>query len=98
MRVLDIGSGWGGFGLFLNRHYGCEVLGVSLAPDQVRFANERAAEAGRGGQGQVRADRLPRRQRQFDRIASVGMFEHVGAAASTTNISPRPGTCSPTTA
>ncbi|HEX4848139.1 MAG TPA: class I SAM-dependent methyltransferase, partial [Novosphingobium sp.] len=39
MRVLDIGCGWGGLGLYLNRHFGCEVLGVSLAPDQVRFAN-----------------------------------------------------------
>src|SRR5207302_8280146 len=39
MRVLDIGCGWGGIGLYLNRHYGCEVLGVSLAPDQVAFAN-----------------------------------------------------------
>ncbi len=46
MRVLDIGGGWGALGLYLNRHYGCEVLGVSLAPDQVRFANERAEAAG----------------------------------------------------
>ena len=46
LRVLDIGCGWGGLALYLNRHYGCEVLGVSLAPDQVAFAQERAADMG----------------------------------------------------
>ncbi|PLK26427.1 cyclopropane-fatty-acyl-phospholipid synthase family protein [Novosphingobium sp. TH158] len=78
MRVLDIGSGWGGFGLFLNRHYGCEVLGVSLAPDQVRFANERAQAAGVADE--VKFELIDYRDvnTRFDRIASVGMFEHVG--------------------
>ena len=79
LRVLDIGCGWGGLGLFLNRHYGCEVLGVSLAPDQVRFANERAAAAGVADK--VRFELIDYRdvQGRFDRITSVGMIEHVGA-------------------
>ena len=79
MRVLDIGSGWGGLGLFLNRHYGCEVLGVSLAPDQVRFANERAAAAGVADK--VKFELIDYRDvtGQFDRITSIGMLEHVGA-------------------
>ncbi len=79
MRVLDIGCGWGGLGLFLHRHYGCEVLGVSLAPDQVRFANERAAAAGVADK--VRFELIDYRdvQGRFDRITSVGMIEHVGA-------------------
>ena len=79
MRVLDIGSGWGGLGLFLNRHYGCEVLGVSLAPDQVRFANERAEAAGVADR--VRFELIDYRDvtGKFDRITSIGMIEHVGA-------------------
>ncbi|MGE3691617.1 MAG: class I SAM-dependent methyltransferase [Novosphingobium sp.] len=79
MRVLDIGGGWGGLALYINRHYGCEVLGVSLAPDQVRFANERAEAAGVAGK--VRFELIDYRDLsgQFDRIVSVGMIEHVGA-------------------
>lgn len=79
MRVLDIGCGWGGLGLYLNRHFGVEVLGVSLAPDQVRFANERAEAAGVAGK--VKSQLLDYRDvaGTFDRITSVGMIEHVGA-------------------
>ncbi len=79
LRVLDIGSGWGGLGLFLNRNYGCEVLGVSLAPDQVRFANERAEAAGMADK--VKFELIDYRDvtGQFDRISSIGMLEHVGA-------------------
>ncbi len=78
MKVLDIGSGWGGFALYLNRHYGCEVLGVSLAPDQVRFANERAEAAGVADK--VRFELRDYRDvgETFDRITSIGMLEHVG--------------------
>ncbi len=78
MRVLDIGCGWGGFGLFLNRHYGCEVLGVSLAPDQVAFANERAEAAEVADK--VRFELIDYRdvEGQFDRISSIGMIEHLG--------------------
>jgi cyclopropane-fatty-acyl-phospholipid synthase len=79
MRLLDIGCGWGGLGLYFNRHYGCEVLGVSLAPDQVKFANERAAAAGVADK--VKFELIDYRDVEgpFDRISSVGMFEHVGA-------------------
>ncbi len=79
MRVLDIGGGWGGLALYLNRHFGCEVLGVSLAPDQVRFANERAAAAGVADK--VRFQLIDYRDvtGTFDRITSVGMIEHLGA-------------------
>jgi cyclopropane-fatty-acyl-phospholipid synthase len=78
MRVLDIGCGWGGFALYLNQHYGCEVLGVSLAPDQVRFAQERAEQMGVADQ--VKFELIDYRdvEGQFDRITSVGMVEHVG--------------------
>ncbi|WP_309753091.1 cyclopropane-fatty-acyl-phospholipid synthase family protein [Novosphingobium sp.] len=79
MRVLDIGCGWGGLGLYLNRHFGCEVLGVSLAPDQVKFANERAAAAGVAGRVKFALMDYRDVTGPFDRITSVGMIEHIGA-------------------
>ena len=78
-RVLDIGCGWGGLGLYLNRHYGCEVLGVSLAPDQVKFANERAEAAGVADKVKFQLIDYRDVTGTFDRITSVGMIEHVGA-------------------
>lgn len=79
MKVLDIGCGWGGLGLYLNRHFGCEVLGVSLAPDQIAFANERAEAAGVAGQVKFKLTDYRDVEGQFDRITSVGMIEHIGA-------------------
>ena len=77
-RVLDIGCGWGGFGLYLNRHFGCEVLGVSLAPDQVAFANERAAAAGVADKVKFQLIDYRDVEGRFDRISSIGMIEHLG--------------------
>ena len=79
MRLLDIGCGWGGLGLYLNRHYGIEVVGVSLAPDQVKFANERAAAAGVSDRVQFKLMDYRDVEGPFDRITSVGMIEHIGA-------------------
>ena len=79
MRLLDIGCGWGGLGLYLNRHFGIEVLGVSLAPDQVRFANERAQAAGVADKVKFQLMDYRDVTGPFDRITSVGMIEHVGA-------------------
>ena len=79
MRVLDIGCGWGGLGLYLNRHFGVDVLGVSLAPDQVRFANERAEAAGVADKVKFHLIDYRHVVGTFDRITSVGMIEHVGA-------------------
>ena len=79
MRLLDIGCGWGGLGLYLNRHFGCEVLGVSLAPDQIKFANERAEAAGVADQVKFKLMDYRDVEGQFDRITSVGMIEHIGA-------------------
>ncbi len=82
MRVLDIGCGWGGFGLYLNKMYGVEVLGVALAPDQIKFCNERAEAAGVADK--VKFELMDYRDvaksgyGQFDRISSVGLLEHVG--------------------
>jgi len=79
LRVLDIGCGWGGLALYLNRHFGCEVLGVSLAPDQVKFAQERAQAAGVADKVKFQLIDYRDVTGQFDRITSVGMIEHVGA-------------------
>lgn len=78
MEVFEIGCGWGGLGLTLARDYGVRVLGVTLSEEQHRIATDRAAQAGL-------ADRVRYELRDyrsvtgtFDRIVSVGMFEHVG--------------------
>ncbi len=78
MKVLDIGCGWGGLALYLNRRYGCEVLGVALAEDQIAFCRERAKSAGVADK--VRFELCDYRdvEGQFDRISSVGLLEHVG--------------------
>jgi len=76
LSVLDIGSGWGGLGLHIARTYGASVVGINLSDEQLRVSSQRAAAA-----------KLPCEFRKcdyrqmtgtFDRIVSVGMFEHVG--------------------
>nr|WP_202401556.1 MULTISPECIES: cyclopropane-fatty-acyl-phospholipid synthase family protein [unclassified Saccharibacter] len=80
LEVLDIGCGWGGMALTLAKDYGAKVLGITLSVEQLRVARERAKEAGLDDQ--VRFELLDYRtlHRTFDRIVSVGMFEHVGVA------------------
>jgi len=79
MRVLDIGCGWGGMALYLHAKTGAEVTGITLSEEQLLVARRRAAAA--GVTGTVRFELMDYRQVQgpFDRIVSVGMFEHVGA-------------------
>ncbi|MBX3563168.1 MAG: class I SAM-dependent methyltransferase [Sphingomonas sp.] len=78
MRVLDIGCGWGGMALYLHQKTGAEVLGITLSEEQLKVARRRAEAA--GAAGQVRFELIDYRHLtgQFDRIVSVGMFEHVG--------------------
>ena len=78
--VLDIGSGWGGLGLFLGEYFGVNVTGVTLSAEQHRVSTQRALE--RGLERRVRFELRDYRalDRTFDRIVSVGMFEHIGAA------------------
>ena len=78
MSVLDIGSGWGGLGVHLGREHGVRVRGVTLSERQHRLSNERADAAGLGDR--VRFDLMDYRDddRRYDRVVSVGMFEHVG--------------------
>jgi cyclopropane-fatty-acyl-phospholipid synthase len=78
MRVLDIGCGWGGLALYLHRHYDVDVLGIALAPDQIEFSRERAAEA--GVSHRVKFELMDYRDvtGPFDRIVNVGLIEHLG--------------------
>ncbi len=80
MSVLDIGCGWGGMALYLHEKTGAEVLGVTLSEEQLKVARARAEAAGVAGK--VRFELIDYRHvtGQFDRIVSVGMFEHVGPA------------------
>ncbi|WP_174279150.1 SAM-dependent methyltransferase [Sphingomonas bacterium] len=85
MRVLDIGCGWGGMALYLHQRLGADVLGVTLSAEQLKVARARAEAAGVADR--VRFELIDYRRvtaeafgGQFDRIVSVGMFEHVGPA------------------
>ncbi len=78
MRVLDIGCGWGGMALTLARDYGAHVVGVTLSKEQHKVAVARAKAEGLEGQVDFRLQDYRLVQGQFDRIVSVGMFEHVG--------------------
>jgi cyclopropane-fatty-acyl-phospholipid synthase len=77
-RVLDMGCGWGGLALYLNRVAGVDVLGITLSAEQLKIARERAEAAGVADR--VRFELMDYRDvtGSFDRIVSVGMFEHVG--------------------
>lgn len=80
MRVLDIGCGWGSFMRYAAEHYGVECVGVTVSQEQVNWAKEHHAEYPMSFKLQdyrelgERADEY----QQFDRVVSIGMFEHVG--------------------
>jgi cyclopropane-fatty-acyl-phospholipid synthase len=81
--VLDIGCGWGGMALYLHQTCGVDVVGITLSEEQLKIARERAKAA--GVEDHVRFALIDYRDvgaalgAPFDRIVSVGMFEHVGA-------------------
>jgi len=78
MRVLDIGSGWGGLAIYLAETTGARVTGVTLSKEQHKISSRRVAEQGLGGQVDFRLLDYRDLDEEFDRIVSVGMFEHVG--------------------
>jgi len=77
-RVLDIGCGWGGMALYMNRAADVDVLGITLSEEQLKVARERAATAGVSDRVKFELIDYRRVTGSFDRIVSVGMFEHVG--------------------
>ena len=78
LRVLDIGSGWGGLALFLAAHAGADVTGITLSVEQHQASTARAAAAGLSDQVRFHLRDYRQEQGSYDRIVSVGMFEHVG--------------------
>ena len=78
--MLDIGCGWGGTALYLHRVAKVDVLGITLSEEQLEVARQRAEAAGVADH--VRFELIDYRdvEGQFDRIVSIGMFEHVGLA------------------
>lgn len=78
-RLLDIGCGWGGLITWAAEHHGVQALGITLSPAQAALARERIAEKGLGERCSVRlTDYRDLPAGSFDKIASVGMVEHVG--------------------
>ncbi len=81
-RFIDIGAGWGGLLLWAAENYGVEAMGVTLSRNQHAYVNRLIEE--KGLQGRVRMELLDYRKiptdQPFDKLASVGMFEHVGRA------------------
>ena len=78
LRVLDIGSGWGGMGLHLASQFNANVTGVTLSDEQHAASTQRAREDGFAGQVEFKLLDYRKLDQNFDRIVSVGMFEHVG--------------------
>jgi cyclopropane-fatty-acyl-phospholipid synthase len=78
VRVLDIGCGWGGLALYLAEHTGAQVTGITLSKEQHALAQVRASEKDLAHQVDFRLQDYRDVDETFDRIVSVGMFEHVG--------------------
>ncbi len=78
MKVLDIGCGWGGLALTLAKKHDVEVLGITLSTEQHKVATQRAQQAGLQDRVSFRLMDYRDVEGRFDRIVSVGMFEHVG--------------------
>jgi cyclopropane-fatty-acyl-phospholipid synthase len=78
LKVLDIGSGWGGLALYLAEACGAEVTGLTLSAEQLKVATRRAAAAGLGERVRFHLRDYREEPGRYDRIVSVGMFEHVG--------------------
>lgn len=76
--VLDIGSGWGGLGMYLADAAGVEVTGITLSQEQLKYARQRAGRSGFNGQVHFHLRDYREETGTYDRIVSVGMFEHVG--------------------
>jgi cyclopropane-fatty-acyl-phospholipid synthase len=78
LSVLDIGCGWGGMALYLARFLGAKVKGVTLSNEQLAIAQKRAIESGYADRLRFELQDYRHVEEKFDRIVSVGMFEHVG--------------------
>jgi len=80
LKVLDIGCGWGGMALYLHDRFDVDVLGITLSEEQLKIARERAEKAGVADRVKFELIDYRKVEGKFDRIVSVGMYEHVGPA------------------
>jgi cyclopropane-fatty-acyl-phospholipid synthase len=78
LRILDVGSGWGGLGMYLATQAEADVTGITLSEEQHRISNERADHANLGDRVRFHMQDYREVTGKYDRIVSVGMFEHVG--------------------
>jgi cyclopropane-fatty-acyl-phospholipid synthase len=79
-RMLDVGCGWGSLAIYAAREYGVSATGITLSEPQARLARQRAQEAGVGDRVDFRVmDYRELNDEPFDKIASIGMVEHVGS-------------------
>ncbi len=74
MRVLDVGCGWGGAARFFAERYGCDVVGLTISHEQANYAERICADL----PVEIRVQDYRKVDDQFDRVVSIGMFEHVG--------------------
>ena len=77
-KVLDIGSGWGYLAIEIAKQSKCEVTGITLSENQYRYANAKAKEYNLENQVRFKLADYRNLKEKFDRVVSVGMFEHVG--------------------
>ncbi len=77
-KVLEVGCGWGGMAFEIARQKGCEVKGISLSKNQINFCKEKAKELNLDNQVSFELADYREVSGEYDRIYSVGMFEHVG--------------------
>jgi cyclopropane-fatty-acyl-phospholipid synthase len=77
-RLLDVGCGWGGMLRYAARNYGVRGLGVTLSGEQAEWARQRIREDGLADRLEIRLQDYREVQGSFDKVVSVGMFEHVG--------------------
>ena len=77
-KVLDIGCGWGGLAIEIARKTNCEVTGITLSENQLKYATQKAKELNLDNQVKFKLIDYRELNEKFDRIVSVGMFEHVG--------------------
>lgn len=77
-KVLDIGCGWGGLARYIHTHTGADVLGITLSEEQLKYARAETERRGLSDHVKFELTDYRRLEGRFDRIVSVGMFEHVG--------------------
>jgi cyclopropane-fatty-acyl-phospholipid synthase len=77
-KVLDIGCGWGHLAIEIAKQYKCHVTGITLSENQYKFANSKVKEFNLSNQVEIKLVDYREIKEKYDRIVSVGMFEHVG--------------------